>query len=59
MRSVPLAPAAILAQLKTLGIVALAFVRLVVAASALLAGEGRSDPNISTGHGGAFLLEVH
>ena len=50
MRGVAPAPAAVLAQLKSLGIVALALIRLVVPALALLAREGYGDPDISTGH---------
>jgi hypothetical protein len=59
MSGVPTAPPAVLAQLETFGIVALALVRLIVTAPALLTSEGGSNPDISTGHGGAFLLEVH
>jgi hypothetical protein len=47
----PLAPLAVLAKLQPLWVVALALIGLVVAALALLAGEGGSDPNVSTGHG--------
>ena len=47
---VALAPAAVFAQLESLGVVPLALVRLVVPALALLAGEGGSDPDISAGH---------
>jgi hypothetical protein len=50
MGGMPAAPAAVLAQLDALGIVALAFVRLVIPALAVLAGEGHSDPDISAGH---------
>jgi hypothetical protein len=57
MRGVAPAPAAVLAQLQSLRIVPLALVRLVVPALALLAGEGCSDPDVSTGHF-ALLAEV-
>ena len=50
VRGMPLAPLAVLAKLQPLRVVALALIRLVVAALALLAGEGGSDPNVSTGH---------
>src|SRR5205085_5622148 len=50
MIRVPLAPAAVLAQLDAVGIVSLRLVGLVVAPLALLAGEGHSDANVSTGH---------
>jgi hypothetical protein len=46
----PLAPLAVLAKLQPLRVVALALIRLVITALAVLAGEGRSDPNVSTGH---------
>jgi hypothetical protein len=51
VRGMPLAPLAVLVKLQPLRVVALALIRLVVAALALLAGEGRSDPHVSTGHG--------
>jgi hypothetical protein len=44
------APAAVLAQVDAFGIVALALVRLVIPALALLAGKSDSDPDVSTGH---------
>src|SRR3954471_10629386 len=44
------APLAVLAQRDPLGIVALGLVGLVVAALALLAGEGDTDAHVSTGH---------
>jgi hypothetical protein len=44
------APAAVLAQLDAFRIVALALIRLVVPALALLAGKSHSDPDVSTGH---------
>ena len=44
------APLAVLAQRDAIGVVALALVGLVVAALALLAGEGDSDPHVSAGH---------
>jgi len=47
---VALAPAAVLAQLEALRVVALALIRLVIPALAFLAGEGGSDPDVSTGH---------
>ena len=50
VRGVAPAPAAVLAQLHPLRIVPLALVRLIVPALALLAGEGCSDPDVSTGH---------
>ncbi len=50
VRGVAPAPATVFAQLQSLGIVALALIRLVVPALAVLAGEGGSDPDVSTGH---------
>src|SRR4051812_30954113 len=46
------APLAVLAHVDAVRVVALGLVGLVVAALALLAREGDSDPNISTGHEG-------
>ena len=57
VRGVAPAPAAVLAQLQPLRVVPLALVRLVVPALALFAGEGGSDPDVSTGHC-ALLDEV-
>ena len=54
VRRVAPAPAAVLPQLQPLGVVPLALIRLVVPALALLAGEGGSDPDVSTGHTRAF-----
>jgi hypothetical protein len=50
MSGVPLAPLAVLAHLQSLRVVALALIGLIVTALALLAREGGSDPNVSTGH---------
>jgi hypothetical protein len=50
VRGVAPAPAAVLAQLESFRVVALALVRLVVPALALLAREGHGYPDISTGH---------
>jgi hypothetical protein len=50
MTGVLATPAAVLAQLDPIRVVALALVRLVVAMLALLAGEGDSDSDISAGH---------
>jgi hypothetical protein len=50
MSCVAPAPAAVFAQLESLGVVSLAFVRLVVPALAFLARERYSDPDVSTGH---------
>jgi hypothetical protein len=47
---VRLAPAAVLAQLNPLGVVALALVRLVIPSLAVLARERDCDPNVSAGH---------
>jgi hypothetical protein len=47
----PPAPLAVLAKLQPLRVVALALIGLVVTALALLAREGGSNPNVSTGHG--------
>src|SRR5690242_13777596 len=58
MRRVTPAPAAVLAQLEPLRVVPLALVRLVVAALALLTGEGGSNPNVSTSHVGASVRGV-
>jgi hypothetical protein len=44
------APAAVLAQLDALGIVALALIGLVIPAPAFLAREGYGDPDVSAGH---------
>src|SRR3954465_1316836 len=44
------APLAVFAQGDSLGVVALGLVGLVVAALALLAGEGDTDAHVSTGH---------
>jgi hypothetical protein len=51
MRSVPTAPAAVLAKLQPLGVVALALIRLVIPALALFTGKSGGDPDVSTGHG--------
>jgi hypothetical protein len=50
MSRVAPAPAAVLAQLQSFRIIPLALVGLIVPALALLAREGGSDPNVSTGH---------
>jgi hypothetical protein len=50
MRRVTPAPATVLAHLNPFRVVALALIGLVVAAPTLLASEGHSDPNVSTGH---------
>lgn len=50
MLRVLLAPAAVLAHFNPVWIVALALICLVVAALAVLAGEGYSDSNVSAGH---------
>ena len=50
VRGVAPAPAAVLAQLESLGVVPLALVRLVVPALALFACESGGDPDVSTGH---------
>ena len=55
---VALAPAAVFAQLESLGVVPLTLVRLVVPALAFLAGEGGSNPNISAGHRCASRMGV-
>src|ERR1039457_6533081 len=47
---VPPAPAAVFRQRDAIRVVALALVRLIVAALALLAREGASDPYVSAGH---------
>ena len=47
---VPPAPAAVLSQRDAIRVVALALIRLVIAALALLACEGDSDPYVSAGH---------
>src|SRR4051794_1586857 len=52
MPGMPAAPLAVLAHGDSVRVVALGLVGLVIAALALLAGEGDSDPNISTGHDG-------
>src|SRR4029077_6778184 len=44
------APAAVLAQLDALGVIALALVGLVIPALTLLASEGDGDPDVSAGH---------
>jgi hypothetical protein len=44
------APAAVLAQLDALRIVALALIGLVIPAPAFLAREGYGDPDVSAGH---------
>jgi hypothetical protein len=46
----PPTPAAVLRQRDAIRVVALALVRLIVAALALLAREGYSDPYVSAGH---------
>lgn len=51
MSGMRLAPAAVLAQLDPLRVVALALVRLIVAPLAVLACEGDGDSNVSAGHG--------
>ena len=50
MLRVLLAPTTVLAHLNPVGIVALALIRLVVAALAVLTGEGYSDSYVSAGH---------
>jgi hypothetical protein len=50
MLRVLLAPAAMLAHFNPVGIVALALIRLVIAALAVLTCEGYSDSNVSAGH---------
>jgi hypothetical protein len=45
------APLAVLGHADAVRVVALGLVGLVVASLAVLAGEGHSDANVSTGHG--------
>ena len=54
VRCMPPAPLAVLAKLQPLRVVALAFVRLVVPALAVLAREGDCDPDVSAGHEGVL-----
>jgi hypothetical protein len=54
MIGMAMAPPAVLAQLDSLRVVSLALVGLVIPALAHLAGEGDSDPDVSTGHGVRF-----
>ena len=58
VRGVPAAPAAVLAQLDAIRVVALALVCLVVAPLALLTREGDSDANVSASHGLPVLQEM-
>jgi hypothetical protein len=44
------APLAVLAQRDAIGVVPLGLVGLIVPALAVLAREGHSDPDVSTGH---------
>jgi hypothetical protein len=46
----PPAPAAVLGLRDAIRVIPLAFVRLIVAALAVLAREGDSDPYVSAGH---------
>ena len=50
MIGMPLAPAAVLAQLHTIGIVALVLIRLIVASLAFIAGKRYRNAYFSTGH---------
>jgi hypothetical protein len=56
MNPVATAPAAVLAQLDALWVVALALVGLVVPALAFLARERYSDPDVSAGHFRGFPM---
>jgi hypothetical protein len=58
MRGVTFAPAAVLPQLDSLGIVALALIRLIVPAPAFLTSEGYGDPDVPAGHGVSSLIVV-
>jgi hypothetical protein len=59
MTGVPATPPTVFAQGDPVGVIALALVRLVVAALALLAGEGHSDPDVSASHWGDPCVVVY
>src|SRR4051794_8034434 len=56
MRRVLAAPPAVLGQRDAIGVVALGLVGLVVAALAVLACEGDSDPHVSASHGACLWV---
>src|SRR5581483_12164890 len=54
----PAAPAAVLAQLDPVRVVALGFLGLVVAPPALVAGQRHGNSDVSAGHGSSLMGNV-